>query len=62
MLGLVSLDLLGIQGAIMQMVSHGIVAGGLFMMVGMIYERCHTRDIAPTAASPGCCPSTRCSS
>ncbi|MDQ1308758.1 MAG: NADH-quinone oxidoreductase subunit [Pseudomonadota bacterium] len=46
MLGLVSLDLLGIQGAIIQMVSHGLVAGGLFMMVGMIYERCHTRELA----------------
>jgi NADH-quinone oxidoreductase subunit M len=46
MLGLASLDLLGIQGAIMQMVSHGLVAGGLFTMVGMIYERCHTRDLA----------------
>jgi len=45
MLGLVSLDLLGIQGAIAQMVSHGLVAGGLFLMVGMIYERCHTRDL-----------------
>jgi len=46
MLGLVSLDILGIQGAIVQMVSHGLVAGGLFLMVGMIYERCHTRDLA----------------
>jgi NADH-quinone oxidoreductase subunit M len=46
MLGLASLDLLGIQGAIIQMVSHGLVAAGLFLMVGMIYERCHTRDIA----------------
>jgi len=46
MLGLLSLDLVGIQGAIMQMVSHGLVAGGLFTMVGMIYERCHTRDLA----------------
>ena len=46
MLGLASLDLIGIQGAIMQMVSHGLVAGGLFTMVGMIYERCHTRDLA----------------
>jgi NADH-quinone oxidoreductase subunit M len=46
MLGLVSLDLVGIQGALVQMVSHGLVAGGLFTMVGMIYERCHTRDIA----------------
>lgn len=46
MLGLVSLDLIGIQGAIVQMVSHGLVAGGLFTMVGMIYERCHSREIA----------------
>jgi len=35
MLGLASLDLIGIQGAILQMVSHGLVAGGLFFMVGM---------------------------
>ena len=46
MLGLVSLDILGIQGAVIQMVSHGLTAAGLFLMVGMIYERCHTRDIA----------------
>ena len=46
MLGLLSLDILGIQGAIVQMVSHGLVAAGLFLMVGMIYERCHTRDLA----------------
>jgi NADH-quinone oxidoreductase subunit M len=46
MLGLISLDLLGIQGALIQMVSHGVVAAGLFLMVGMIYERCHTRDLA----------------
>ena len=46
MLGLVSLDLLGIQGAIIQMVSHGLTAAGLFLLVGMVYERCHTRDIA----------------
>jgi NADH-quinone oxidoreductase subunit M len=46
MLGLASLDLLGIQGAIVQMVSHGLTAAGLFLMVGMIYERCHTRELA----------------
>jgi NADH-quinone oxidoreductase subunit M len=46
MLGLLSLELTGIQGAVMQMVSHGLVAGGLFLMVGMIYERCHTRELA----------------
>ncbi len=46
MLGLASLSLLGIQGAIIQMVSHGLVAGGLFLMIGMIYERCHTRNLS----------------
>src|SRR5829696_7966582 len=45
MLGLLSLELIGIQGAVIQMVSHGLVAGGLFLMVGMIYERCHTREL-----------------
>ncbi len=30
----------------MQMVSHGLTAAGLFLLVGMIYERCHTRDLA----------------
>jgi len=45
MLGLISLDLIGIQGAIMQMVSHGLTAAGLFLAVGMIYERCHTREL-----------------
>jgi NADH-quinone oxidoreductase subunit M len=46
MLGLVSLDLIGIQGAVVQMVSHGLTSAGLFLMVGMIYERCHTRELA----------------
>jgi len=46
MLGLLSLELVGIQGAIIQMVSHGLVAAGLFLLVGMIYDRCHTRDLA----------------
>jgi len=46
MLGLASLDLIGIQGAILQMVSHGLVAGGLFLLVGMIYERTHSRAVA----------------
>ena len=46
MLGLISLDLIGIQGAIVQMVSHGLTAAGLFLMVGMIYERCHSRELS----------------
>ncbi len=46
MLGLLSLELIGIQGAVIQMVSHGLVAAGLFLMVGMIYERCHSRELS----------------
>jgi NADH-quinone oxidoreductase subunit M len=46
MLGLASIDLIGVQGAVIQMVSHGLISGGLFLMVGMIYERCHTRELA----------------
>jgi NADH-quinone oxidoreductase subunit M len=46
MLGLITLDIIGIQGAIIQMVSHGLTAAGLFLMVGMIYERCHTRELS----------------
>lgn len=36
----------GIQGAIFQMLSHGIVSGALFLCVGVIYDRMHTREIA----------------
>jgi NADH-quinone oxidoreductase subunit M len=45
-LGIFTLDRSGIEGAILQMVNHGIVTGALFVCVGMIYERTHTRDIA----------------
>jgi len=33
---------------VIQMVSHGLTAAGLFMMIGMIYERCHSRTSPPT--------------
>ncbi len=36
---------IAVNGAIMQMFSHGIITGGLFLLVGMIYERTHTRDL-----------------
>ena len=45
MLGLFSLNLQGIEGSIIQMVSHGIVASALFLCVGIIYDRHHTRLI-----------------
>ena len=45
MLGLFALNPNGINGAVMQMVSHGIYSGALFLLVGIIYERRHTRKI-----------------
>jgi NADH-quinone oxidoreductase subunit M len=36
----------GIQGAILQMINHGLITGGLFLLVGVIYERTHDRTIA----------------
>jgi len=45
MLGLFALNPQGIQGGILQMVNHGLSTGALFLIVGMIYERRHTREI-----------------
>ncbi len=45
MLGLFALNPQGIQGGILQMVNHGLSTGALFILVGMIYERRHTRDM-----------------
>ena len=46
MLGLFALNNQGIQGAILQMVNHGISTGALFLLVGMLYERRHTREMS----------------
>jgi NADH-quinone oxidoreductase subunit M len=35
----------GLSGAVLQMVNHGIITGSLFLLVGVIYDRAHTRDI-----------------
>jgi len=45
MLGMFSLLPVGISGSVLYMVNHGISTGALFLVVGMIYERYHTRDI-----------------
>jgi NADH-quinone oxidoreductase subunit M len=45
-MGIFAGNALGIQGAVFQMISHGIVSGALFLCVGVIYDRMHTRDIA----------------
>jgi NADH-quinone oxidoreductase subunit M len=44
-LGIFAMNAQGIEGAILQMVNHGITTGGLFMCVGIIYERTHSREI-----------------
>jgi NADH-quinone oxidoreductase subunit M len=45
-MGLFSMTVQGVQGAIFQMVSHGLVSGALFLCVGVVYDRMHTREIA----------------
>lgn len=45
MLGLFALNSHGIQGGLLQMVNHGLDTGALFLIVGMIYERRHTREL-----------------
>ena len=44
MLGLFALNQQGLQGSILQMINHGVSTGALFLLVGMLYERRHTRD------------------
>jgi NADH-quinone oxidoreductase subunit M len=48
-LGIFALNLNGIEGSTLVMINHGVTTGALFIMVGMIYERLHTRDLNLTA-------------
>jgi NADH-quinone oxidoreductase subunit M len=45
-IGIFTFNAQGISGALFQMLSHGIVAGALFLCVGVVYDRLHTREIA----------------
>jgi NADH-quinone oxidoreductase subunit M len=45
-LGIFTFSTQGVEGAIFQMLSHGIISAGLFLCVGVIYDRMHTREIA----------------
>ncbi|MBI4355091.1 MAG: NADH-quinone oxidoreductase subunit M, partial [Candidatus Omnitrophica bacterium] len=45
LLGLSSLTVTGLQGGLLQMVSHGLLTGGMFLLVGVLYDRAHTRDL-----------------
>jgi NADH-quinone oxidoreductase subunit M len=46
MLGLFALNRVGMQGGVLQMVNHGLSTSALFLLVGFIYERRHTREIS----------------
>jgi len=46
MLGMFALNPLGMEGSVLQMINHGLSTGGLFLIVGVLYERRHTREIA----------------
>ena len=45
-MGIFAMNVQGVQGGIFQMLSHGIVSGALFLCVGVVYDRMHTREIA----------------
>lgn len=46
LLGIACVSSLALQGAVFQMISHGVISAMLFFLVGTVYERCHTRDLA----------------
>jgi NADH-quinone oxidoreductase subunit M len=46
MLGIFVFNIQGMEGSILQMINHGLSTGALFLIVGMLYERSHTRLIA----------------
>jgi NADH-quinone oxidoreductase subunit M len=45
LLGIASLTEVGMSGAMLQMTAHGLIAGAMFLLVGLLYERTHTRNI-----------------
>jgi len=48
-LGIFALNEMGLQGSVLVMINHGVTTGALFIVVGIIYERLHTRDLLATA-------------
>ncbi len=55
-LGICAWNMNGLQGAVYQMVAHGVSTGGLFLMVGMLSDRRHTRQIAEYGGLKGVVP------
>ncbi len=45
LLGLASMNVIGLNGALLEMFNHGIITGAMFLLVGVLYDRAHTRDL-----------------
>lgn len=56
LLGIATLNVTGLTGAVVQMVAHGLSAATLFLVVGLLYQRTHSRDLADYGALPGRAP------
>lgn len=56
LLGIATLNVTGLTGAVVQMVAHGLTAGMLFLIVGLLYQRTHSRDLADYGALLGRAP------
>ncbi len=56
LLGIATLNVTGLTGAVMQMVAHGLTAALLFMLVGLLYQRTHSRDLADYGSLAGSAP------
>lgn len=55
-LGIFALNVQGVEGGILQMINHGVITGALFLSIGVIYERTHTREIADYGGLAGVMP------
>jgi len=56
LLGLAALNEIGLRGAMVQMFTHGTITGGLFLLVGVLYDRTHTRDMTAFGGLSGQMP------
>ena len=58
-LGIFAFTTQGVTGSVLQMVNHGLSTGALFLLVGMLYERTRTRDLAEMGGLATCMPCAR---
>jgi len=56
LLGIAAMNVTGVSGAVFMMLAHGIITGGLFLLVGIIYERTNTMDLAQLSGLSGQVP------